>query len=387
MLTPGPRNSRSIYLSSCRYALALCLLFIGSPARAAGPEQVSCERCIVVSEDGTVLWSRNPRDRYPNASTTKMVTALLASRSTEPGDLVTVSSTAGSIGGGGLDLSAGQTYTADALMYALMLDSSNEAAQALAEHVGGSGAEFVRQMNLYVKELGANRTHFANPHGLDAEGHYSSAADLALIGAEVLEDPYLAKIVRTAHATIETPGGPVAIDNRNLLLETYEGAIGIKTGRTLGSGNVLVAAAERNGHRVIAVAMYSYDSFADSAALLDYGFAKLHRLDQRGTLVEEGDAVAELVFDSGSIEVVAGTSLEGRLPKEPSGLEVTVAAPDVGLPINAGDVVGVITVSTERGTVGTVPAIAAVSVEDETESPWWTGPVRGLVSLLGGVLA
>ena len=341
----------------------------------------------MVDEEGNVLWSRNPRDRYPNASTTKMVTALLVSRATEPGDVVTVSRTAGAIGGGGLDLSAGQTYTVDALMYALLLDSSNEAAQALAEHVGGSGAEFVRAMNLYVKELGATRTHFANPHGLDAEGHYSSAADLALIGAEVLEDPYLAKIVRTSDAAIRTPTGRVSMENRNLLLETYEGAIGIKTGRTLGSGNVLVAAAERNGHRVIAVAMYSYDSFADTTTMLDYGFAKLRRLDLRGTLVEEGDAVAELVFDSGSIGVAAGSSLEGRLPKEASGLEISVQTPEVELPIRAGDVVGVVTVKTERGTVGTVPAVATTSVETDADGAWWAGPVRGLVEFLGGVFA
>lgn len=388
MRTPEPSKDRFVYLSICRGILAFCLLLIPSPARAAGatgPEGVTCARCIVVSEDGTVLWSRNARDRYPNASTTKMVTALLVARATEPGDLVTVSPAAGAVGGGGLDLGAAETYTVDALLHALLLDSSNEAAQALAEHVAGSADRFVERMNAYVERLGARRTQFANPHGLDAEGHYSSAADLASIGAELLADPYLAKIVGRASVTIPTPDGPETIENRNLLLESYKGAVGIKTGRTLGSGNVLVAAAERGRHRLIAVAMYSYDSFADSAALLDYGFAELRRRDRRGTLVEKGEIVGELVFDSGSIPVAAGESLEARLPSEPGNLEVSVAASDAGLPIEAADVVGVVTVSTERGIVGTVPAVATTSVGEVAEAPWWTGALRGLVSLVGGV--
>ena len=332
-----------------------------------------------------MLWSRNPRDRYPNASTTKMVTALLASEATEPSEVVTVSATAGAIGGGGLDLAAGDTYTVDALMHALLLDSSNEAAQALADHVGD---DFVAQMNAFVQSIGAGRTRFANPHGLDAEGHYSSAADLATIGAEVLADPYLAEIVATARATIQTPRGAVTVENRNVLLETYDGAIGIKTGRTLGAGNVLVAAAERNGRTVIAVAMNSYDSFADSAALLDFGFAELKRLSRRGVLIEAGESVGELVFDTGSTEIVAGAALEGLLPSRPTSLELTfIASHEAALPIDAGDIVGTIRVTSDRGTAGAVPAIAAGTVADEASGSWWATPVMGLVSLLGGVVA
>jgi D-alanyl-D-alanine carboxypeptidase (penicillin-binding protein 5/6) len=360
----------------------------GAPAGAAPPEDVGCIRCIVVDEDGNVLWSRNPRDRYPNASTTKMVTALLVAREAEPSEVVTVSSTAGAIGGGGLDLSAGQAYTVDALMHALLLDSSNEAAQALAEHVSGSGESFVGEMNRYVRSIGATRSHFANPHGLDAEGHYSSAADLAVIGAEVLDDPYLAEIVRTREATIPTPGGSATFENRNVLLETYDGAIGIKTGRTLGAGYVLVAAARRNGHRVITVAMNSYDVFADSAALLDWGFARLRRLDRRGDLVESGAEVGALVFDTGSTEVVAGESLEGVLPRDPSDIKLSfIASADATLPIEGGDVVGTVEVSTERGEVGSVPAVASGDIEADDGGSWWAAPMVGLVKLVGGALS
>jgi len=339
----------------------------------------------VVDEDGDVLWSRKPRDRYPNASTTKMVTALLVSRMTRPSERVTVSPRAASIGGGGLDLSAGQTYTVDALLHALLLDSSNEAAQALAEHA--SGAAFVQRMNRYVKAIGATRTRFANPHGLDADGHYSSAGDLALIGARVLDDPYLARIVRTARASIAAPGGRVVLENRNLLLETYPGAVGIKTGRTLGAGNVLVAAAERKGRTVIAVAMNSGDSFADGEALLDFGFAKLRRLARRGTLVAKGETVGELVFDTGSVPVIAAESLEGLLPSRGGTLDLTlVPAPEMQFPIATGEVVGTVIVQTGRGE-GQIPAVAAAPVDGEPDGAWWTAPFVGLVSLLGAVIA
>lgn len=369
---------------------ALVALVIASmgPASAAPPEDVSCVRCIVVDEDGNVLWARNPRDRYPNASTTKMVTALLVSRSADPGEVVTVSPTAGAVGGGGLDLQAGQAYTVDALMYALLLDSSNEAAHALAEHVSGSVEGFVAEMNRYVESIGATRSHFANPHGLDADGHYASAADLARIGAEVLDDPYLAKIVATPEATIATPGGSASFENRNELLEGYAGAIGIKTGRTLGAGYVLVAAAERNDHRVITVAMNSYDVFGDSRVLLDWGFAKLRRLDRRGNLVESGASVGEVVFDAGSTEVLAAETLEGLLPRDPSDIQLSfVASAEARLPIEDGDVIGEIEVHTQRGEVGSVPAIASDAIPVADEGPWWAGPIVGLVELVGGALS
>ena len=243
-------------------------------------------------------------------------------------------------------------------------------------------------MNDYARSLGARRTNFSNPHGLDAEGHYSSAGDLALIGAEVLEDPYLARIVRTARATIPTPDGRVEVENRNLLLESYRGAIGIKTGRTLGAGNVLVAAARRDGKTVIAVAMNSYDSFADSATLLDFGFAELRRLSRRGVLVEEGEAIGELVFDAGSAPVVSGASLEGLLPAEPGAIELTfIDSHDVTFPVEAGDVVGTVRVETDRGHGGEVPAIAAGSIAEQDTEPWWAAPLVGLVSLVGGAVA
>ena len=373
--------------STCRHLIALVLSLCLVAAPALAEPDVGCARCIVVDESGRVLWSRAPRDRYPNASTTKMVTAILTMREARPNEVVTVSSSAASIGGGGLDLSAGDTFTVDALMHALLLDSSNEAAQAFAEHTSGSADAFVNEMNRYVASIGATRTQFANPHGLDAEGHYSTARDLATIGAELLKNEYLAEVVATSETTIATPRGNVSIENRNLLLEGYEGAIGIKTGRTLGAGNVLVAAARRNDELLIAVAMNSYDSFGDSAALLDWGFAKLGRMELHGVLVKEGHEVGEIVFETGSIPIAAGDTLRGRLPLQPNALELDfVASHEARLPIDVGDEIGIVRVETERGTAGSVPAIAAGTVATGAADPWWSRPLVGLVKLLGEVV-
>ena len=394
MRTAALLIDKSIYRHAlCVFVLVASLLATGPAGAATGPD-VGCARCIVMTEDGTVLWARNPRDRYPNASTTKMVTALLVAREAAPTETVTVSSSAGSIGGGGLDLTPGDRYSVDALMYAMLLDSSNEAAQALAEHVSTSGGDFVAEMNRYMRSIGAKRSHFANPHGLDAEGHYASAADLALIGWQVLNDPYLAEVVATPRAMITTPRGRVEVENRNELLEGYEGAIGIKTGRTLGAGNVLVAAARRDGTTLVAVAMNSFDSFADSARLLDFGFAQLERSARRGPVVEEGEAIGELVFDSGSVELVAGGTIEGVIAGTTGEVEIEIRLDEAAsAPIADGDVLGTAVVELDQDALetirlGTVPVIArGETAIEEPDRPWWAGPIVSTLSFLGKLAA
>ena len=256
----------------------------------------------MVDEQGRSLWARSPHASLPNASTTKMVTALVTVRSVDLDDKVTVSSYAGATGGGGVDLVAGERYTVDALLHALLMTSSNDAAVALAEHVAGSEPAFVDEMNGLLEELGAENTTFVTPHGLDAPGHLASASDLATIGLEVLEEPALARIVATPRATIHGSQGTRSLENTNALLETYRGAVGIKTGMTSLAGEVLVAAARRDEHLVVAVAMGSTDAAEDGRALLDFGFDAhaLEALLPAGeALLAAGDSVA------GAVEVVS----------------------------------------------------------------------------------
>ena len=387
-------------------SLLLCGALLQAPAGAQGvtaPGSLTCEACLVVDKStGAVLFGRAIHRQLPNASTTKMMTALVTVSEARMSEFVTVSAEAAAVGGGGLDLQAGDVYAVRDLLYALLLDSSNEAAAALADHWSRGSSHFVQTMNRTARSLGAEDTLFANPHGLDQAGHYSSAFDLALIAQEVLATPALARIVATPRRAISVPGGTVTVENRNLLLESYRGAIGVKTGRTLGAGEVLVAAAERGPLGVIAVAMRSIDAAADAEALLDVGFEELRARARRerreqarlarqpGLLLSAREQVGALVFDpSGSTAVVAGADIEGQTPAE--GIEIAFKPADrLLLPLRQGEQIGTVQVMSGGSVLGTAPALAADPVASAGSS-WGARALSGLLrtaaSLAAGVRA
>ena len=319
-----------------------------------------------------------------------MTTALVTVSQARMRELVTVSAAAAAIGGGGLDLDPGEVYSVRDLLYALLLDSSNEAAAALADHWSGGPADFIRTMNRTARSLGATDTAFLNPHGLDQAGHYSSASDLALVAAELLDTPSLARIVSTPAETIAGPRGSVSLENRNLLLESYRGATGVKTGRTLGAGEVLVAAAERGPHSLIAVAMRSANAATDAATLLDLGFREMRaaKREQReaerrlaaqpGLLLSAREQVGALVFDpSGATAVVAGADVEGRTPS--GGVEITFTPADqLLLPLEEGEEIGTVHVMSGGSVLGTAPALAQDPVASAASS-WGTRALSGLL--------
>ncbi|MDQ3983280.1 MAG: serine hydrolase [Actinomycetota bacterium] len=345
-------------------AAALVSVPRGAPETAAArarlqtrPE-VSCKACLVAL-GGDVIWGRAIDARRPNASTTKMVTALVVVRAAELTEPVRVSAGAAATGGGGFDLSAGQRYSVGELLHALLLSSSNDAAVALAEHVAGSERAFVARMNAFARSLGARGSHFLTAHGLDVAGHYSTARDLARIALAVLRRPALAEIVATSATTITGSSRSRRVVNTNPLLESYESAVGVKTGYTRGAGDVLVAAAERAGRRLIAVALGSSDAAADARALLDYGFAVLGR----GVLLREGSELGSLVFDpSGAVGVVAPRTVRG-IP-EPSRVTIAFdAARSVTPPLSRGETVGTVVITSRTGAVVTrAPAVTDAPV-------------------------
>lgn len=338
------------------------------------PPTVGCEACLVISDTGDTLFQRNAAAELPNASTTKMMTAVLTVRAGVLGDEVRVSDTAAIAGGGGLDLKAGQVWSVEALLAALLLSSSNDAAIALAEHVSGSQEAFVASMNAQARRLELDHTAFVTPHGLDTAGHYSSAADLAIIAGELLEEPVLREIVGLRKAAVEGPEGTVTIQNRNLLLESYRGAVGIKTGYTLGAGNALVSAAVRRKRRLIGVVLRSADSFADSRALLDYGFAKL----RRSVLLERGAEVGTVVLDpAGSVRAHATRTVRGLAL--PDTIEVSFEpARSYDLPLAPRDVVGSVIVTSGERVIDRVPAMTRSRIEEP--QPSWA--VEGLATVL-----
>ncbi len=254
------------------------------------------------------LGSLNPDQARAMASTTKMMTALVALRNSRPDDPVLISETAASIGESEIDLVPGESWRMEDLLRALLMRSANDAAIAIAEQVGGSEAGFVRMMNEMAVDMGLENSHFMNPHGLDAEGHFSSARDLlttALIG---MDNPTFAEIVRTRSSTFpDSPSGEERVaSTTNALLSTFDGAIGVKTGYTDDAGLTMVAAAERDGRRLYAVVMGSTNHFADAAALLRYGFSTFGLLN----VVAEGQVMAAQRGPAGTTDALAQDDLD-----------------------------------------------------------------------------
>jgi D-alanyl-D-alanine carboxypeptidase (penicillin-binding protein 5/6) len=221
---------------------------------------------------GRILFEKNSEDKRAMASTTKIMTAIIA---LENGDLrskVKVSSRAASIGGSSFYLNSGEVLSLENMLYGLLLPSGNDAAVAIAEHIGGTEDNFVRMMNKKALELGALNTHFKNPHGLDDPEHYTTAKDLALIAKYALNIHKFREIVQTKSKEIKEGKNPRHIFSTNRLLWEFEGAIGIKTGYTGNAGKCLVASADNNIFQLLSIVLGTHDHFADSCTLLNYGF-------------------------------------------------------------------------------------------------------------------
>lgn len=252
------------------------------------------------------------------ASTTKMMTALVALEEAGLEGKAVISRRAAGVGESEIGLAAGEEgWTVRDLLAALLVASANDAAVALAEHIAGSVEDFAEMMNARAEQMGLEGTRFLNPHGLDQEGHYSTARDLLAIARAGMENPDFAGWVgaQTADLPADRGGEPRAAVNTNRLLAVYPGAIGIKTGYTDLAGLSLAAAAERDGRRLYAVVLGSEDHFAEAAALFDYGFREFGA----ATLVERG----------GRYRPLGGPLAGEALPAPETGLvtEVTVPAP------------------------------------------------------------
>jgi len=216
------------------------------------------------------------------ASTTKIMTALVVLEHAEPDELVEILPEAVGIEGSSMYLRAGEEMSVRDLLFGLMLASGNDAAVALAHHVAGGIEDFAALMNEAAQELGMTNSHFVNPHGLDAEGHYSTARDMAVLAARAMELDSFAEIAGTR--SIRAAGRSLV--NHNKLLWRYSGAQGIKTGFTKAAGRSLVSAAERDGTRLICVTLSAPDDWNDHTALYDWGFAhyRYHGLVAAGEL-------------------------------------------------------------------------------------------------------
>jgi len=228
---------------------------------------------------GRILFAKHPDQRRPVASLTKIMTALLVLERSDLAQVVTVSRKAAATDPIVLGLQPGERITVKSLLWGLLLWSGNDAAVALAEHVSGSVAGFLRLMNALAREMGLRDTFFASSNGLDDDG-YSTARDLEILARVALRDRFFAAVVRSRFHRIPGPPGQVhRLWNLNEMLIRYPGSIGVKTGYTRGAGNCLVAAAARDGKALVAVVLgdppgtHWRFAYGDASALLDFGFA------------------------------------------------------------------------------------------------------------------
>lgn len=247
--------------------IALAALFSLFPCQTHAVSTSASSAILMDVDSGQVLYEQNADAKMLIASTTKILTALVAIREGDLNDVVTVSREAAYTEGSSMYLKVGEKLTLETLLYGLLLCSGNDAALALTECAGGL-VPFVALMNEKAAALGMAHTSFANPNGLDADGHYSTARDMAVLAAAAVENPTFRRICSSRSVTI----GQRTMENHNRLLRQVEGCVGLKTGYTQAAGRTLVSCTERDGCRLVAVTLQDGNDWADHAALYDYGF-------------------------------------------------------------------------------------------------------------------
>ena len=339
--------NRSVFKSTVSFALVLFLMLCIPLSANAAPKTSAKSAILMEAESGRVLYQQNAFVRLPMASTTKIMTAIVAIEAGNIGRTVLVSPEAVGVEGSSIYLYPHEKLTLEQLLYALMLESANDAATAIAIEVAGSVEAFSALMNQKAEALGLTATHFTNPHGLDHEEHYTTAYDLAKIAAYAMKNDTFRKICGTGRITIplkETEGTRVLI-NHNKLLSRYRGAVGVKTGFTKKSGRCLVSAAERDGMTLIAVTLHAPNDWNDHQSLLDFGFSHY----KRETFAEKGDYQCYLPVIGGheaQVTAVNSETLSALLSADHKDVTFRIEAPRMlYAPVPDGTVVGRVIVS------------------------------------------
>lgn len=360
----------SILLSA---VLLLCVL----PAvRAEGLDVPAPSAILMDAATGTVLYEKNADEKLPPASVTKIMTLLLVMEALDSGrigwdDMVTASEAAAAKGGSQVYLEVGEQMSMDEMLKSVVVSSANDCATALAEHVAGSEAAFVEKMNARAAELGMENTHFVNCTGLDdgenASEHLTTARDIAIMSRELLTHEEIKKYTTIWMDTVRN--GQFGLSNTNKLVRFYEGTTGLKTGYTSTAGHCLSASAERDGMELIAVVLHcesSTDRFRSAKALLDYGFASYALADTQPE--EPLEPVRVILGEESTLTPVLQQTAPILVEKgELAGITKTVTlCQEVEAPVEAGQQLGTLTLSTSTRTLAEIPIIAPQSVEKLT---------------------
>lgn len=358
-------------LLCCALLSAVSAPDVNSTESAYSPQNISARSAILIDSDGAVLAQKNAGERMGEASTTKIMTSLVIAETMPLDTLVTIPAEAVGIEGSSVYLCEGEMLTVKELLLALLLESANDAAVALAIASAGSVEAFAEKMNARAKELGLEDTSFKNPHGLYHEEHYTTAYDLAQISAQALKLPALREIFSTKKAQISSRvtedmpegEGKRYLHNHNKMLTLYDGAIGIKTGFTKKTGRCLVSAAERDGLTLIAVTLNAPDDWRDHTLLLDYGFDNYERV----TLFDVGEFSYQYAVSGGREQFVRATNslpLTLTLPKNSNEYSTLLDFEQRFelAPLREGTPLGTLTLRSSLGSTSS-PLVAAYSVD------------------------
>lgn len=349
----------------------------------AGDLEVNAEAAVVMDADsGRLLYAQNPDKRLANASTTKIMTALLTLEQPDQDRYFTVDSDAIQVEGTTMGLQPGDSVTLHQLAAGMLLPSGNDAANAAAVEIAGSEEAFVRLMNQRAAELGLENTQYRNPSGLDAEGHYSSARDLAILAAHALENEDFADIVSKQEIRMAFGNPPYnrSLYTTNKLLERYPYAIGVKTGYTDDAGLCLVTAAEKDGTRLIIVTLNGKDDVNTHMRLYEHFFPLLARVDLSG--FTEGLSVPVTGGTRDSVAAVPAAEPEAALlEREYDELTREVELPQfVYAPVQAGQVLGEIRLLSGDKVVWQSALVA------DSDVPALTRERQGILEFIGSLL-
>lgn len=336
-------------------ATSIFMIFFLLPLNASALSVSAASAVVIDSLTGRVLYSYNCHTKMGMASTTKIMTALIALEYGKLDELVTVSTNAAYQEGSSMYLKPGENIPLSDLLYGLMLPSGNDAAVAIAEHISGNVEAFAAIMTNRAHELGANDTSFKNPNGLDAQGHYTTAYDLAIITKKAMEFEKFREIVSCKGKQI----GERYLSNHNKLLSMYNGATGVKTGYTKSTGRSLVSSAERDGFRIIAVTLNAPNDWNDHTTMLNYAFDNYKPL----AVAEKGTSAGKVTVADGvikSVPAIYGDSLTVHLTEDEKS-RLSLKADYTGTlnaPVLEGRNLGTLTVTVDGTLIGTVPIVA-----------------------------
>lgn len=335
-------------------------------ARAEAPEVSAQSAALIEGSTKKTLYGKSAHTKLPMASTTKIMTALIALENGNLDDMVKTPDEAYGAEGSSIYLNKGEAMSLRDLLYGLMLNSGNDAAVSIAIHIAGSVEAFASMMNARAARLGANNTHYVTPNGLHDQNHYTTAYDLALIAAEAMANETFREIVGTQYHKTSTGDVSRTFKNKNKLLWQYEGGNGVKTGYTMKAGKCLVFSAEREGMQLIGVVLNCPSMFPDSKKILDYGFNSY----EMSLLAPANSVIARVLVKSGvqnPLELTIKNDIMVPVPRDAKQQFTTRVElrDEYAAPIAAGEICGHVEIWDDGTLIIREPLYAATSVEKE----------------------